>query len=135
MLEVTPKLKAQSWTSTGSSDLGEWRSSDSSSRARAFTPFPQLQGSTPLLTGCLDTCLPDSSSEPDYNFKKPQHPPNQPFSFQAVSTVCSQRLSSWSAHRTLPTGLYLPPSLYQIDCLCQRLESSAPPIISFAALF
>lgn len=34
MLEVTPKLRAQSWTSTGSSYLGEWRSSESSGRAR-----------------------------------------------------------------------------------------------------
>lgn len=72
----------------------------------------------PLLTCCLDTCLPDSSSEPNYNFKKPQHPPYQPFSFQAVSTVCSHPLSSWSAHRTLspvkPVPNCLPLSMPQV---------------------
>lgn len=40
MLEVTPKLKVQAWTSTGSNYRGEWRSSESSSRARDSTPFP-----------------------------------------------------------------------------------------------
>lgn len=84
----------------------------------------------PSFTGCLDTCLPDSSSEPDYNFKNPSiHPTSLLVSKQSPLSALSP------FHFGLPTGLYLLSSLYQIDCLCQRLESSAPPIVSLAVLF
>lgn len=117
-LEVTPKLKAQLGTLTGSKCLGEWRNPESRGTARdSISRAPGQCDFTHKLCRYLSTWFLFWSKP----FQNPQHPPYQLLSFQAVCTVCSLPF-----HPGLPTGLCFPSSLYQIPCLCQHLKSSAP---------
>lgn len=77
----------------------------------------------PLLTGCLDTCLPDSPSQPDCNFKEPH-----------IILSAFQFSSSLRCLLSAPFILLCTQDYPDQSHLCKCPELCLPPITSPAVL-